>query len=171
MVSLPVVLVIKIGDECIGQEDQQHWDFPPTISPGGFSLDEESGIIYDLVGYFLVNYKCSHFTARYVCQNDTTTIYTYDSMWHKGYPIIEKNATFDTHMAGWDIILPDVFTIWEAFYHLHGGLAAQKKFYKTQIEEYQYCFSLSFSEPNLDKLPHVSFQHSGYEEMPKNDQN
>ena len=100
VVSLPVVLVIKIGDECIGQEDQQHWDFLPTISPGGFSLDEESEIIYDLVGYLLVSYECSHFTARYVCQNNTTTIYTYDSMQHKGYPIIEKNATFNTHMAG-----------------------------------------------------------------------
>jgi len=173
VVSLPVILAIEIGDECIGQEDQQCWDFPPTISPdsGGAGSDKESVIIYDLVGYVLINYEHSHFAVRYICSNDSATIYTYDSMRHKGYPIIEKKATFNTHMVGRDIILPDGFTIWEAFYHLRGGLAAQDKFYKTRIEEYQDCFSLSFSEPNLDKLPHALLQHASYKEMQKNDRN
>lgn len=174
VVSIPVILAIEIGDERIGQEDQQCWDFPPTISPesdasDGTDSDDESGIIYDLVGYVLVNYGRSHFIARYICPNDSATIYTYDSLRCKGYPTIEKNATYDTHMAGRDIILPDGFAIWEAFYHLRGGLAAQDEFYENRIEEYQERFNLHFSEPNLDKLPCVSFRHASYEEMPKND--
>lgn len=172
MVSIPVILAIEIGDECIGQKDQQCWDFPPTISPDtsdGTDSDDESGIIYDLIGYVLVNYECSHFIARYICPNDSVTIYTYDSLRRKGYPIIEKNATYDTHMTGRDIILPDGFAIWEAFYHLHGGLAAQDECYENRIEEYQEHFNLYFSEPDLDKLPRISFQHAGYEEMPKKD--
>jgi len=72
-------------------------------------------------------------------------------------------------MTGRDIILPNGFAIWEAFYHLRGGLAAQDEFYQNRIEEYQECFSLYFSEPDLDKLPRVSFRHDGYEEMPKKD--
>jgi hypothetical protein len=73
-----VILAIEVGDECIGRKDQQHWDFPPTIKPD--TDGEQFGIIYDLVGYILVNYECSHFTARYVCPDDKSTIYTYDSM-------------------------------------------------------------------------------------------
>ena len=152
VVSIPVILAIEIGDERIGQEDQQCWDFPPTISPGTSDetdSDDESEIIYDLVGYVLINYECSHFIARYICPNDSATIYTYDSLRHKGYPIVEKNATYNTHMTGRDIILPDRFAIWEAFYHLRGGLAAQDKFYENRIEEYQERFNLHFSEPNL----------------------
>jgi hypothetical protein len=171
VVSLPVILAIEIGDECIGQEDQQHWDFPPTINPQADSDGDKSGIIYDLVGYILINYKRSHFTARYVCPNDMDTIYTYDSMRHKGYPTIENSATFNTHMTGRNIVLPDGFAIWEAFYHLRGGLAAQDKFYETRIEEYKYCYGLSFSEPNLEKPSHVSFQHASYKEMPKDNRN
>ena len=149
VVSIPVILAIEIGDECIGQEDQQHWNvnFPPTINPEAGSDGDEYGlygIIYDLVGYILINYEHSHFTARYVCPNDMATIYTYDSLKHNGYPIIEKNATFNTHMTGWDIVLPNGFAIWEAFYHLYGRLAAQNKFYKTRIKKYQNCYGLSF---------------------------
>jgi PHD finger protein len=174
VVSLPVILAIEIGDESIGKEDQQHWDFPPTINPEAIPLadaGDKSGIIYDLVGYILINDELSHFTARYVCPNDMATIYTYDSMRHNGYPIIEKNATFNTHMTGRDIVLPDGFAIWEAFYHLRGGLSAQDKFYETRIKEYQYTYGLSFSEPNLKNPSHVSFQHGDYKEMPKDDQN
>jgi hypothetical protein len=52
--------------------------FPPTIKPD--TDGEQFGIIYDLVGYILINYERSHFTARYVCPDDKSTIYTYDSM-------------------------------------------------------------------------------------------
>lgn len=171
IVSLPVILAIEIGDECIGQEDQQRWDFPSTINPLDGSDGEKSGIIYDLVGYILVNDERSHFTARYICPNDVGLIYTYDSMRHNGYPIIEKSANFNTHMTGRDIILPDGFAIWEAFYHLRGGLTAQDKFYEIRIKEYEYCYGLSFSEPSLENPSHVSFKHAGYKEMPKDDQN
>ena len=169
IVSLPVILAIEIGDESIGQDNQQHWDFPPIIHPDAGSNSDESGIIYDLVGYVLINGERSHFTARYICPNDTATIYTYDSLRHNGYPIIEKNATFNTHMVGRDIILPDGFAIWEAFYHLRGGLAAQDKFYKTRIKEYEHCYGISFSEPDLKNPSHVSLQHAGYKEMSKDD--
>ena len=171
VVSIPVVLAIEIGDECIGQEDQQHWDFPPTINPEAGADGDKSGIIYDLVGYILINNERSHFTARYVCPNDMATIYTYDSLQHNGYPIIEKSATFNTHMTGQDIVLPDGFTIWEAFYHLRGGLAAQDKFYETRIKEYKDCYRLSFSEASLKNPSCVTLQHAGYKEMSKDDRN
>lgn len=171
VVSLPVILAIEIGDECIGQEDQQHWDFPPTINPEAGSDSDKPGIIYDLVGYILINNNSSHFIARYICPNDMATIYTYDSMRHNGYPIIEKSASFNSHMTGQDIILPDGFAIWEAFYHLRGGLAAQDKFYENRIKEYKYGYGLSFSEPNLTNPSHVSFHHAHYKEMPKDDRN
>ena len=80
VVSIPVILGIEIGDERIGQEDQQHWDFPPTIIPQAGSDGIEFGIIYNLVGYILINNDRLHFIARYVCPNDMELIYTYNSL-------------------------------------------------------------------------------------------
>jgi hypothetical protein len=170
IVSLPVILAIEIGDECIGEENQQHWDFPATINPLDSSDHDNSGIIYDLVGYILVNNERSHFTARYICPNNVGLIYSYDSLRHNGYPIIEKSGTFNTHMTGRDIVLPDGFAIWEAFYYLRGGLAAQDKFYEMRIKEYEYCYGLSFSEPSLENPSRVLFLNPGFKEMPRVDQ-
>ena len=109
--------------------EQQHWDFPPTITPNSQNFAEKFGIIYDLVGFILVNTEGAHFTARYTSHNHKI-VYMYDSLAHKGYPLEELAASFQTHIVGCDVELPEGFAIWKAYYCLCSGLNAQKKFFE-----------------------------------------
>ncbi|KIM36004.1 hypothetical protein M413DRAFT_14221 [Hebeloma cylindrosporum] len=126
----------------------------------------EFGIIYDLVGFVLVDFQGTHFIARYAT-DDGTKIYTYDSMRHNGYPVHVEEMTFDAHMSGKNPQLPDGFMIWAATYVLRGGLAAQDKFYRIRTKEYATRYNLGFSEVTLDKLPTVSYHRAGFQEMDK----
>lgn len=85
--------------------ERQHWDFPPTISPDSRTAAKNFGIIYDLVGFTLVNSKGTHFTARYI-SHDRKKVYMYDGLMNKGYPLEEHPASFQTHIAGRNIKLP-----------------------------------------------------------------
>ena len=122
IVSIPIILAIEVGDESVGLNrhsgsKRQHWDFPPTISPDSKTAAKNFGVIYDLVGFTLVNNEGTHFTARYASHN-RKKVYTYDGLMHKGYPLEEHPATFRTHMSGHNVKLPEGFSIWQAYYHL-----------------------------------------------------
>lgn len=169
VVSIPVILAIEIGDESVGLNHQldsgrQNWDFPSTISPDSQNAAEKFGVIYDLVGFVLINNEGTHFTARYSSHNQTN-IYTYDSLSHKGYPLLEQGASFKTHIVGPNTKLPQGFTIWQAYYRLRGGLKAQKKFFEIRTKEYTSKYHLYFSEKTLDKLSTVSYHHVGQHKM------
>jgi len=173
VVSIPVILAIEVGDESVGLNrhlgsERQYWDFPPTISPDSPNSAKKFGMIYDLVGFTLVNTQGTHFTARYTAHN-RKIIYTYDSLVHKGYSLEEQAATFQTHIVGHDVKLPEGFAIWQAYYHLHGGLKAQKKFFEIRTKEYASKYHLHFSEKTLDNLPTVSYHYEGQREMPVKD--
>jgi len=173
VVSIPVILGIEVGDETAGRNrhrgaKRQHWDFPETITPDSEEAAIEFNIIYDLVGFVLVNTQGTHFIARYAT-HDRTKIYTYDGMRHNGYPVHSLEMTFDTHMAGIKPKIPKGFIIWEAIYSLRGGLTAQEKFYQMRIKKYAAQYNLSFSEVTLDKLPTVSYHQAGFREMDKKD--
>ena len=175
VVSIPIILAIEVGDESVGLNhhlvsEHQNWDFPPTISPDSQKAAKNFGVIYDLVGFVLVNTEGTHFTARYSSHN-RKIIYTYDSLAHKGYPLEEQAASFQTHIVGPrpNIKLPKGFSIWQAYYHLRGGLKAQKKFFEIRTKEYTSKYHLYFSEKTLDNLSTVSYHHQGYDEMPAKD--
>ena len=175
VVSIPVILAIEVGDESVGLNrhlvsEHQNWDFPPTISPDSQKAAKNFGIIYDLVGFVLINTKGTHFTARYSSHN-RKIIYSYDSLAHKGYPLEEQAASFQTHIVGPNIKLPKGFTIWQAYYCLRGGLKAQKKFFEIRTKEYASKYHLYFSEKTLDNLSTVSYHHQGQHEMPAKDRN
>ena len=177
VVSIPVILAIEIGDESVGSNrhlvsERQNWDFPPTISPDSQKAARIFGVIYDLVGFVLINTEGTHFTARYSSHNQKI-IYTYNSLAHKGYPLEEQAASFQTHIAGptSNIKLPKGFTIWQAYYRLRGGLKAQKKFFEIRTKEYTSKYHLYFSEETLDNLSSVSYHHQGQYEMPAKDRN
>ena len=170
IVSIPIILAIEVGDESVGLNrhsgsERQDWDFPPTISPDSKTAAKNFGIIYDLVGFTLVNNKGTHFTARYT-SHDRKKVYTYDVLMHKGYPLEEHPATFKTHMSGRNIKLPEGFSIWQAYYHLRGGLKAQMKFFKMRTKEYTSKYHLHFSEKTL---PTISYHCEGLQEMPAKD--
>ena len=171
VVSIPVILAIEVGDESVGinhhsgsEFEHQNWDFPATITPDSQKDAKKFGVIYDLVGYVLVNTEGTHFTARYSSHN-RKTIYTYDSLAHKGYPLEEQGASFQNHMVGPNIKLPKGFTIWQAYYRLRGGLKAQKKFFEIRTKEYTSKYHLHFSEKTLDDLSTVSYHYEGQHEM------
>ena len=173
VVSIPVILAIEVGDESVGLNhylgsERQYWDFPPTISPDSPNSAKKFGMIYDLVGFILINTQGTHFTARYTSHNQKI-IYTYDSLAHKGYPIEEQAASFQTHIVGHDIELPEGFAIWQAYYRLRSGLNAQKKFFEIRTKEYASKYHLHFSEKTLDNLPTVSYSYKGQREMPAKD--
>jgi hypothetical protein len=148
--------------------ERQYWDFPATITPDSEDNAKKFGVIYDLIGYTLVNVEGTHFTARYI-SHDRKKIYTYDSLKHGGHPYEEQNATFKTHITGRNVKLPEGFAIWQAYYHLRGGLNGQRKFYETRTKQYASQYNLYFSEATLDKLPTVSYRHEGLHEMPAKD--
>ena len=173
VISIPVILAIEVGDESLGLNhhlgsERQHWDFPPTISPDSVNSAEKFGLIYDLVGFILINAEETHFTARYTSHN-RKFIYTYDSLVHKGYPLEEQAASFQTHIVGHDVELPEGFAVWQAYYCLHGGLNAQKKFFEIRSKKYASIYHLHFSETTLDNLPTVSYSYEGQREMPAKD--
>ena len=173
VVSIPVILGIEVGDETAGRNrhrgaKRQHWYFPETITPDSEEVAIDFDLIYDLVGFVLVNTQGTHFIARYAT-HDRTKIYTYDGMRHNGYPVHSLEMTFDTHMAGKKPKIPKGFIIWEAIYSLRGGLMAQEKFYQIRIKKYAAQYNLSFSEATLDKLPTVSYHQAGFREMDKKD--
>jgi len=173
VVSIPVILAIEVGDESVGLNrhlgsERQYWDFPPTISPDSPNSAKKFGMIYDLVGFTLVNIQGTHFTARYTSHN-RKIIYMYDSLVHKGYPLEEQAASFQTHIVGHDVELPEGFTIWQAYYLLHSGLKVQIKFFEIQTKEYASKYHLHFSEKTLDNLPTLSYRHEGQCEMPVKD--
>jgi hypothetical protein len=172
VVSIPIILSIEVGDESVGLNrhlgsERQNWDFPPTISPDSQNAAKHFDVIYDLVGFVLVNTKGNHFIARYSSHNQKI-IYTYDSLTHKGYPLEDKKATFHTH-TGRNIKLPKGFIIWQAYYCLRGGLMAQKKFFEIRTKEYASKYHLYFSEKNLNDLSTVSYHHESQHEMPAKD--
>ena len=169
VVSIPMILAIEVGDESVGLNrrlvsEHQKWDFPPTISPDSENAAKNFGIIYDLVGFVLINTEGTHFTARYSSHNQKI-ICTYDSLAHRGYPVEEKKASFQTHIAGPNIKLPKGFRIWQAYYLLRGGLEAQKKFFEIRTKEYTSKYHLYFSEKTLDNLSTISYNHQGQHEM------
>lgn len=173
VISIPVILTIEVGDESVGLNqnfgsERQYWDFPPTITPDSRNSAEKFGIIYDLVGFILVNTEGTHFTARYT-SHDRKIIYTYDSLAHKGYPLKELAASFQTHIVGCDVELPEDFVIWQAYYRLRGGLNAQKKFFEIRTKEYASKYYLHFSEKTLESLPTASYRYKGLHEMPPKD--
>lgn len=175
IVSIPIILAIEVGDESVGlknHSEHQNWDFPPTIPPDSQKAAKNFGVIYDLVGFVLINTEGTHFTARYSSHN-RKIIYTYDSLAHKGYPLEEQAASFQTHVVGptSNINLPKGFTIWQAYYRLRGGLKAQKKFFDIRTKEYTSKYHLYFSEKTLDNLSTVSYHHVGQHEMPAKDRN
>ena len=68
VVSIPMILAIEVGDESVGLNghlvtEHQNWDFPPTITPDSQKAAKKFGVIYDLVGFVLVNTEC-HVPSR-----------------------------------------------------------------------------------------------------------
>lgn len=100
VVSIPVILGIEVGDETAGRNrrcgaKRQHWDFPETITPDSKEAAIEFKIIYDLVGFILVDTQGTHFIARYTTHD--RKIYTYDGMRHM---TLDKLPTVSYHQAG-----------------------------------------------------------------------
>ena len=173
VVSIPVILAIEVGDESVGLNpilgsEQQHWDFPPTISPDSSDSARKFGMIYDLVGFTLVNTGGTHFIARYA-SHDQKIIYTYNSLAYKGFPLKKQAASFQTHIVGHKVELPKGFTIWQAYYRLRGGLKAQQKFFEVRTKEYTSKYHLHFSEKTLDNLSTMSYHYDGQRAMPVKD--
>jgi len=165
VISLPLLYSVEVGNERIAcqdlTQDLQIWDFPPTLTPDSDLLAASHRLIYDLVGVALTNLGGNHFVARYA-SIDQQTIYTYNDMAHKGYPVKELGARLSTHISGKNIHLPEDFVVYQAFYLLRGGTKAQDKFFKLRTSALAHKFSLHFSTSNLDKLCSVTYQSNDF---------
>jgi len=105
VVSLPVMLVLELGDESRSRE--LRWDFPPTLLPLTKHEADVDGIVYDLVGLALLSTPETdsgseeengflhnpHFIARYASA-DHSKIYTYDGTFHNGFRVKEPASRF-----------------------------------------------------------------------------
>jgi hypothetical protein len=72
VVSLPVMLVIELGDESLSGSNVTNandmiWDFPKTLSSSREQATDEENVTYDLVGLALIHPSTStaHFTTCY----------------------------------------------------------------------------------------------------------
>jgi hypothetical protein len=166
--SLPLLYSIEVGNERIAcqdlTKDLQIWDFPPVLIPEAEHFGESHGLIYDPVGLALNNLEGNHFIARYA-SIDQRTVYTYDDMEHKGYPVEELGARFLTHISGKNINLPEGFVVYQVFYLLRGGRKAQDKFFELRTSALTDKFNFHFSTSNLDKLFSVTHQSDEFAKL------
>jgi hypothetical protein len=131
------------------------------LTPDSNVLAESHGLIYDLVGLALTNLEGNHFVARYA-SIDQRTVYTYDDMKHKDYPVEELGARFSTHISGNNIHLPDGFVVYQVFYLLRGGTKAQDKFFELRTSTLTDKFNFRFSTSNLDKVFSMTYQSNDF---------
>jgi hypothetical protein len=149
LISLPMVLTFEI--ELTSRPSS--WDFPEKLYPlVPEPKASELGLIYDLVGLVLFSKSKSHFIARYASP-DQATIYTYDAMANGGFPIIETKADFSTHVAGKKIALPKGYSVYQAFYNLHGGRQAQQIFYDQRTQALSDKHHLKFVPSITSQFP------------------
>lgn len=170
LVSLPVILVVELLQEGIanGTSDRPDvdWDVPatltPPISPG---IAKSHKIIYDLVGYGLVDHTGNHFTAQYQHPIDKQ-IHTYDGIKNDGYSTSIPNSKVNSHLAGSTPLLPATMVPSQVVYRLRGGVAAQKKFYQERMKELGHKFNLHSEEKSLDRdLPYLSYRGDNLSRM------
>lgn len=147
IISIPIILSVEVSDH-------DSWDFPSSIYPDTKATTMKHGLVYDLIGLVLFNPTLAHFTARYA-SSDKKTIYTYDGMLFNGFPKEESNATFSSHVSGKNINLPDGYVVYQAFYYLRGGLAAQKEFYRLRTLLLSQRLNLDFVLSAIGPPPQV----------------
>ncbi|KAF8075742.1 hypothetical protein FPV67DRAFT_1648897 [Lyophyllum atratum] len=170
VISIPISLRIEVQDDSRhdSNQPQQFWDFPATLTPHTKSTAKNHQLIYDLIGLGLVNHTGGHFIAQYVSE-DKKSIYTYDGMKRRGFPALASHGKISTHLAGQDPQLPEGYKVLQVFYHLRGGLEAQKKFYELRSKMYQEKFNLKSSETSFGKPFAMSYTDEGMTRMEKVD--
>lgn len=155
VISLPIIFTIEVDHE----RGPKVWEFPETLHPLTKEEAADHGLEYTLVGLALVSttLTTAHFLARH-SSADHKTIYTYDGLAHKGMTVVEQNATFQTHVAGKNIKIPEGYIVYQAFYHLRGGLQAQRMFYEIRTKALQDLLNISFSKPDPYQIPQIAYQ-------------
>ena len=170
VISLPILLIIEApedleADSSSKSKDLIPWEFPPTLTPSTITKTEAKrrGITYDLIGLGLFSKSSMHFIARYA-DNDSSQIYTYDSMKNNGNAVsdAESDAESATHIQVANQIqdtskIPPTYLPSLAIYHLRGGADAQKTFYQNQTKACSKMFNLQFSTAELSTLPDVTY--------------
>ncbi|EDR15479.1 uncharacterized protein LACBIDRAFT_321327 [Laccaria bicolor S238N-H82] len=167
LTSLPLLFTIEVGDEHPSETMPQEWDFPSTLLPHTQSAANSHGLVYDLMGLALTNEDGNHFIARYASDNKKV-IYTYDDLMNNGHPIRDKPASFDTHVAGKHVDLPQNFVVYQAFYLLRGGAVAQDLFFQVRTAALAKKFNLRFSTNNLDRLFSTTYHLDQFVELESN---
>jgi hypothetical protein len=173
VVSLPVMLVIEVGDESLSDSNVTNandmiWDFPKTLSSSREQATNEENVTYDLVGLALIHPSTStaHFTTRYTLEGHSNTkIYTYDGMLHGGFTVEEPDAKFETHISGKNADIPDGFRVYAATYCLRGGTLAHDLFFAQRIHALANIFNLHVLSQSLDMMPTISFHNRTLVEM------
>lgn len=163
--SLPCILTFEIEDEARTATSTFLWDFPAAIYPHTKIAGKNHSLVYDLVGLGLVSVSpTQHFIARYSSRGHKA-IYTFDGMLHGGFPIEELKAKFVAHVAGRKISVPEGFSPYQAFYVLHGGLAAQQMFSKIRTQALSQKFGLNFDVKPGSEGPLVKLSDSASQEF------
>ena len=165
VVSLPMMLVIEVGDEsfsgsAVANANDMIWDFPKTLSSSTEHTTDQENITYDLVGLALIHPSTStaHFTTRYTLESHANTkIYTYDDMLHGGFAVEEPDAKFETHIYRKNVKIPDGFRVYAAAYCLRGGTLAQDRFFTWRTHALANIFNLHTSSQSLNILPILSY--------------
>jgi hypothetical protein len=172
VISLPVLLIVEAPEDLDADSSKSkdllpRWEFPPTLTPSTITKTEAKrrGITYDLIGLGFYSKASMHFIARYA-DNDSSQIYTYDSMKNNGTAVSDYNpdAGLATHIQVASQIqatsnIPPTYLPSLAIYHLRGGVDAQKSFYRSQTDTCNKKFNLQFSTTGseLSTLPDVAY--------------
>lgn len=161
--SMPILYSVEIGTD---EADiaPLNWDFPETLKLLRKGVTK-AGLIYDLVGYALINAERNHWIARFSSGNKKN-IYTYDGRENNGISIKEPHATFKSHMVGAKINLPAGYSVYQVFYNLRGGPEAQDLFYKMRTKDLGKRFNISFTETSLiNRCSSIIYKAAGFVRM------
>ena len=124
--SLPMLLILRVEDNCLNSPKPRYWNFPPT-------LRAPHDTTYRLIGVVLFNHKDAHLVAHFASE-DGKTVYTYNDQ-NNGRVMIEANASVLTHLAGKKPKVPKGFQLSAAFYALSSSRYSQNHFFKMRLQE------------------------------------
>lgn len=164
--SLPVFFVIELGEAITmvskGKEESvvtgpvPTWNFPGTLLPSTTEHADEIGLVFDLLGVVLLSPSESHFITRYTTTNHQN-IFDYDGRKHKGSPVLNTKAEFETDLAGQTHRIPKGYNVHQVVYRLRGGSRAQEYFYRIRAKAFKQYFDIQLSK-SIRILPNVSYQ-------------
>ena len=127
MLNLLLIFVVElsVGDDGTPLD----WNIPQHLEPLGSDQVKKSKLVYDLIGFGLMNEAKNHFIAYYQ-DGSITGVTIYDRMQNHGRAVWVSNPHPSIHLFGISPLLSPNYFQHNIIYRLCKGRRAQSCFYR-----------------------------------------